>query len=294
MTSSAETRIARRCICCGGTALRRSPAILMPFVAARAFGWTPVEITADWGLKTIAPGMAYPLCNSVQCQDCGVLFLDIRFDEAEMAALYDDYRGPAYTAQREAFEPGYAERNALILQGFGYIPQVEALLEPFVPPQPAVLDWGGDTGLNTPFAATARLRHVYDISARPMAPGVERVAREQLGDVAYDLVVCSNVLEHLPHPRRALAEIAAQMRPTTLLYLEVPLEELVRTAEPGADLANRRKYWHEHVNFFTEASLRALLGPAGLDLVELQVLRMEVRGVEGSVFALICRRRPDA
>jgi hypothetical protein len=85
-------RIASRCVCCGCAELTRSGAILMPFVAYRAFGWTPVEITPEWGLRTIQTGMAYPLCNSLQCQACGLLFLDIRFDETEMAALYGGYR----------------------------------------------------------------------------------------------------------------------------------------------------------------------------------------------------------
>ena len=102
-----RSRIATHCVCCQGTNLNRSPAILMPFVASRVFGWEPVEITAEWGLRDIRQGFAYPLCNSVQCADCGVLFLDIRFDDAEMSALYADYRGDAYTALRERFEPGY-------------------------------------------------------------------------------------------------------------------------------------------------------------------------------------------
>jgi hypothetical protein len=284
-----DARIARHCICCGSPDLRRSPAILMPFVAARAFGWTPVEVTADWGLRDIKPGMAYPLCNSLQCRVCGLLFLDIRFDDAEMARLYADYRGPAYVAQREALEPGYAARNALLLAGSGYIPKVEALLSPYLPSRPAVLDWGGDTGVNTPFSATARTLHVYDISERPVIAGAARVDRPATGDNPYDLVVFSNVLEHVPRPRAALAEIAACMVSETVLYLEVPCEELVRTAQPGVDLAARRKYWHEHVNFFTEPALRLLVAAAGLHIVELQLLQIEARGLAGYVFAAVCK-----
>ncbi len=67
-------KIATACPCCGGEALTRSPAVLMPFVAHRAFGWQPVEITPDWGLRTIPTGLAYPLCNSVQCEGCGLVF----------------------------------------------------------------------------------------------------------------------------------------------------------------------------------------------------------------------------
>src|SRR5437016_2710182 len=91
--NESNERIASRCICCDGDQLAKSPAILMPFIAKRVFGWEPVEIMDDWGLRDIKSGMAYPLCNSVQCASCGVLFLDIRFSDSEMATLYSGYRG---------------------------------------------------------------------------------------------------------------------------------------------------------------------------------------------------------
>src|SRR6516164_9174099 len=73
MTQTTE-RIASRCICCNSRDLQKSPAILMPFVAKRVFDWEPVEITDEWGLRDIQRGMAYPLCNSMRCGTCGVVF----------------------------------------------------------------------------------------------------------------------------------------------------------------------------------------------------------------------------
>jgi hypothetical protein len=75
----------------------------MPFVAHRVFGWEAVEITEDWGLKTINNGMAYSVCNSLLCDNCGHLFLDIRFNEGEMNSLYEGYRGQEYTELRERY-----------------------------------------------------------------------------------------------------------------------------------------------------------------------------------------------
>jgi hypothetical protein len=106
--------IAAACPCCTGTELHRSPAVLMPLVANRAFGWTPVEITPAWGFRHLKTGMAYALCNTMQCQACGLLFLDIRFDDEEMGRLYWNFRSEDYARQRDAFEPGYAEMNAAI------------------------------------------------------------------------------------------------------------------------------------------------------------------------------------
>lgn len=282
--------IADRCVCCEGAALRRSPAVLMPFVASRVFGWEPVEITADWGMQTLRTGMAYPLCNSLQCRACGMLFLDMRFDAAEMDRLYSGYRGADYTALRERFEPGYAARNALLMERAAYLPKVEAILAPHLPDAPRVLDWGGDTGLNTPFRDRAGGIFVYDISGLAMAEGVTAVDRQGLAETSFDLVVCSNVLEHVPAPAALLDEIGAVMRDETLLYLEVPLEAHVAENPGVEDLAAGKKHWHEHVNFFTEPALRALIARCGLAIVHFEVIETPIYGRLGRQFCVLCRK----
>ena len=140
-----------QCVCCGSKALAKSPAILMPFVAHRVFGWKPVVIDDSWGLKTIRNGTAYTICNSVYCSDCGFLFLDIRFSEEELKSLYDGYRDKQYTDLREIYEPGYTTRNDSLNAGINYIADIETFLSPYLSFPISILDWGGDTGKNTPF-----------------------------------------------------------------------------------------------------------------------------------------------
>ncbi len=263
-------RIATRCVCCDSADLARSPAVLMPFVANRAFGWTPVEITPDWGLRTLKTGMAYPLCASLQCQVCGLLFLDIRFSDAEMAALYAGYRGADYAAQRDRFEPGYAAINAAMLAHVPDTGPAERFLADHVQPKPRVLDWGGDTGENTPFRAAASAVDIFDISGRPVAAGARRVSREALAGARYDLVVLSHVLEHAPEPETLVREASAALGDGAILYVEVPYEGLIAAAPQSRDLAPAKKYWHEHVNFFTETAMRSLLARCGLEVAALQ------------------------
>ena len=53
----------------------------------RIFGWRPTEISPEWGLRDIRAGNACSICKTMMCEDCGMLFLDMRFDDEEMAAL---------------------------------------------------------------------------------------------------------------------------------------------------------------------------------------------------------------
>jgi SAM-dependent methyltransferase len=283
-------RIASRCVCCGSADLTRAGAVLMPFVAYRAFGWTPVEITPDWGLRTLQSGMAYPLCNSLQCQACGLVFLDIRFDATEMAALYRGYRGADYTAQRERFEPGYAALNAAIIDHVPDTSQAETFLRPHVGPRPRVLDWGGDTGDNTPFLKTALAVDIFDISDQPVIEGARRVSHDELRGAAYDLVVLSHVLEHVADPIEVVRDAAAMLGPGATLYVEVPYEGLIAADPDSRDLAVRKKYWHEHINFFTEDAMRALLARCGLEVVELETRAMTSLANLTQVLAVACRK----
>ncbi len=277
-------KLAQRCIACDGAHLSYSPAILTPFIASRIFHWRPVRVTADWGLRDIENGMAYSICNSAMCDDCGMLFLDMRFDDEEMAALYRDYRSEAYTASRESFEPGYATRNALLLDGAGYIALVEAFLRPHLPRKPRVLDWGGDTGVNTPFRSTAARHDVYDISNRPLVAGAHAVSLETAKAAPYDLIVYSNVLEHVSYPREALREIAGAMRPQTLLYVEVPHEAVVREFHDKRRRLEQKRHWHEHINFFSSDALDALFRNAGLLVIERKSKIITAGGKESCVF----------
>jgi hypothetical protein len=285
--ASSRTRIARHCVCCGSSSLRKSPAVLMPFVAHRAFGWTPAVIDETWGLSSISNGNAYSLCNSIECPDCGLLFLDIRFSEEEMASLYSGYRGDEYVHLRERYEPGYRDRNERLAAGAGYLHEVERFLSPHLPRSMTILDWGGDTGRNTPFAGRWLRRHVLDINEEASASAAERVSKRHALQQRYDLVVCSNVLEHVPHPYDTVMEMRGALGRGTVLYLEVPFENLMRSVAPASRLTTKR-HWHEHVNFFTESALRCLLTACRLRVIDFRILEADGGGSARAFFQLAC------
>ncbi|HTP38894.1 MAG TPA: class I SAM-dependent methyltransferase [Steroidobacteraceae bacterium] len=282
---SAGERIARHCVCCASPHLLASPAVLMPFVAHRTFGWEPVVIDESWGLQTIPSGRAYSICNTLCCSACGLVFLDLRFSAEELGRLYEGYREAAYNTLRERYEPGYTLRNDALNEGIDYLDKVEAFLAPHVPERPAVLDWGGDTGRNTPFKGRSSVFDVFDISSKPVVAGARAVGRELVRASRYDLIVLSNVLEHVPFPAGPLREIRHSMHAGSVLYVEVPFEDIMRAGEPST----RKKHWHEHVNFFSRQSLLELLRATGYEVLAIGELAVYSGRKSAWLLQLACR-----
>lgn len=280
-------RVATQCVCCGSDDVVSSPAILMPFVADRVFGWKPVVIDDSWELRSIPNGHAYALCKSMRCTACGHLFCDIRFSDSEMVALYNKYREGDYTALRDHYEPGYTERNARLNQPIGYTADIEAFLEPHLHFPLTVLDWGGDTGLNTPFKSKNIAFDIYDISDKEVEPGARFVTLEEASASKYRLIVCAQLLEHVPYPSDVLLQARNAMDAETVLYIELPYEDLMRRELPEPE--SKKRHWHEHINFYSRASLDALIRNCGLRVVDQTVLTTEVAGTEVHIFQLACR-----
>lgn len=260
--------VATSCICCGKRRLHGSAAVLMPFVAYRVFGHEPVEITPEWGMRDLKTGWSYTLCRSLECLDCGALFLDYRFTDEQMAALYAGYRDERYVRDRVRFEPGFASTIAASYgRRHAHISNVEEWLSRYVPEKPVVLDFGGDDGKNSPFLGKASRLQVHDISGVALVEGAERAEPSQFGTTHHDLIVCAQTLEHVAYPLDLLRQILPAMDSDTLLYVEVPFEDVMRLDLPAGEAATRKRHWHEHINFFSQKSMRILLQSTGLEPV---------------------------
>jgi hypothetical protein len=282
-----DSIVAVNCICCGSEDMTSSPAVLMPFVAHRALGWEPVIIDESWELRTIEKGYAYSICKSLYCNNCGLLFLDIRFTDQEIKSLYNGYRGREYTRLREYYEPGYIERNEFLNKGNNYILLVEDFLKPYISEQIKILDWGGDTGVNTPFKDVAEYIDIYDISDKITNGNIAYVNLKETLSRTYSLIVCSNVLEHVPYPLEILEKIFNIMNNSTILYIEVPYENLM--IDKNEKLPDRKKHWHEHINFFSELSLKKLAANANFEIISMRTIRALTGGNFNNIFQIACR-----
>lgn len=280
-------RIAQACVCCDNAHLRSSPAILMPFVSHRAMGWAPAEINETWGLRTIKSGTALSVCQTLACPTCGLIFLDIRFDDYEMDRLYAGYRDAEYVALRETYEPGYSKINAQLAEGGTYKHIVEAFLSPLLSQPISILDWGGDTGKNTPFTSSSNKIHIYDVSQREVISGASFVSKQQLIDRSYDLVVCSQVLEHTPYPKDIVAESSKYLKSSGIFYIEVPHEKLFESTEP--DIHLQKRHWHEHVNFFSRESLFRLVETVGMKIIKFETCSIYPNSEWPKVHQIACK-----
>lgn len=287
-----KERVARRCICCDGVNILKSPAVLMPFVSDRALGYAPVEIDDSWGLSTIPNGFAYSICNTLACSDCGFLFLDIRFSDAEMTSLYRNYRGDEYTELREQYEPGYRERNRALNVGVTFIEAVEDFLRPHLDTSIRILDWGGDTGINSPFARERSQLHIYDISNKPVIEGASVVDLNTARQNDYSLIVCSQVLEHVPYPDELLLEVSSVMSADSVLYIELPVEKLILEGGEVQSLVSKKRHWHEHINFYTENSLKQLLDRCDMTILELKITKVQHHSSEIFIYQIACKLKP--
>lgn len=90
-----------------------------------------------------------------------------------------------------------------------------------------------DEGLQTREWDTSRIDLVSDITVIP-AP-----------DKSFDAILCSEVLEHVPEPDRALDEFTRLLKPGGILILTAPFASNVHMA-PYHFCSGFSKYWYEH------------------------------------------------
>ena len=278
-------KIASSCVCCMSKSIEKTPAILMPFIAERVFDWKPVQIDKGWGLKDIKNGNAYSLCNSLSCNRCGHLFLDLRFSDSEMTKLYHNYRGPSYVAQREKYEMGYTKKNQELLRPIGYLKEIENFISKYVKKKNSIIDWGGGDGTNTPFKKSAKTLHIFDISRTNFDSTF--ISFKELKKNKYDLILCRNVLEHIPWPIPFLKKISGIMNNNHFLYLDLPLEELIINSRKDRSILKNKRHWHEHINFFSKESLEETVKRSDLKIIaykEYEYLPSKY------IFQLICKK----
>jgi hypothetical protein len=263
---------ASKCVICDGVIRGEKTALVAPFLAARIWNRPPfcVELVA--------------------CDDCGFQFYNPRLDDAEAGLLYTGYRSEEYRQTRYAAEPWYTEKfNAGLSSDAAYKGRRLALA-PILRKHlgghqiKRILDHGGDHGDLVRGLIDGAEAFVYDISGVPAVEGVTAI--RDPAECKADLVINSNVLEHVGFPRRVLGEIVKATPSGGMVFLEVPRESpfglariVRRVAQLGIVTLTRPALarfvlrpaslymMHEHINYFSERSLTALMRSGGCEVL---------------------------
>jgi SAM-dependent methyltransferase len=92
---------------------------------------------------------------------------------------------------------------------------------------------GDGNGLQTGNWDTSQIDLICDIAAIPES------------DTSFDVILCSEVFEHLPDPLKALDEFARLLKPGGKLIMTAPFTSLVHFA-PYHFCTGFSRYWYEH------------------------------------------------
>lgn len=260
------------CVVCDGEIRRLKRAMVAPFLARRIWNRPPFCV------------------DLVRCGACGFMFYNPRLETAEEERLYANYRSEEYQQMRYASEAWYTVKfNASLPSPDFYELRrrtLAAILHKHLGQRQVgrVLDYGGDSGDLVRGLVDGAAAFVYDISGKPAVDGVTRTT-DPVGCKA-DLVINSNVLEHVGFPRRLLGEMLKAVPSGGLVFLEVPCESpfapammfrriaqvgIVTLTRPALALSVVRPaslyMMHEHINYFTEQSLAALMRAGGCEVM---------------------------
>lgn len=260
------------CVICEGVIRKVKGALVAPFLAKRI-----------WNRK--------PFCvDLVECKVCGFMFYNPRPDDEELQRQYKGYRSQEYLEMRHFFEPWYTTKFNLSLASDQHYATRRGHLSSIFRKHTSdrqinrILDYGGDHGnLILGLFENAEL-FLYDISGARAAKGVIPVSDPGLCKA--DLIINSNVLEHVGFPRVLVDQILTATPQGGLAFIEVPAEVSlgpkrifrriaqiaimsIKRPELMTQLLHRSALYmmREHINYFTEGCLTTLLRCCGSTVV---------------------------
>jgi len=219
------------------------------------------------------------------CRDCGFIFTNPRFSEADIATKYETFNELGTPElNHKANPPHHLEGRAQ--RGFDL---VRNHFRPTGDSRPRILDLGGGAGYNLiPFTRGWECGLV-DYGTWDFPEGVTKLCDDhrQLGPgEKFQVILLLHTLEHVPEPVPFLQTVADHLAEDGLAYIEVPLGafgEWRFMTEPIM-----------HLNFFSEQSLVQAARRAGLHVTPVGTRYQWVTHSKLWCVNLIAHRRPPA
>jgi len=227
---------------------------------------TAAEIAAgNWSyrhdyssLLNIDAEQAYDI---VRCSICDFVFAKTLPDSSFLDILYDQVINLNTERARNNYSGDFARRLSYlsILARF-YNDQVEAL---------KVLDYGAGFGQTSRLLASQDMTvTAYETSTlrrKDLAKLSIQVAASHMNikeQGPFSVLICDNVLEHVPDPKQTLAFFKSISEPDGLLFISVPSCEPTELEQLVSSQARSLNPW-EHLNYFNIRHLDAMAKAQG-------------------------------
>jgi len=260
MPSQFSTRV---CPACAGTAAD----CVLDLQAASFCSPNPTYSREYQVLLGVDEHTSFPV---VRCNTCGFVYAQLEPDAGFLNTLYEKVIGSSHNAQANEQRSGYALRMR-------YVADLVSLA-PLDGPNKA-LDFGCGLGITLRMLNAAGVKAVgYDnseVRRQYATDNAMRIAHaiEEVRELApFDIVVCDNVLEHLPDPRGTLRLLASLCAPAAVMYVSVPNGDGSFLGRQGERLRNGGTVdmalnpW-EHLNYFDLHHLDRMLDEAGFSAI---------------------------
>lgn len=205
----------------------------------------------------ISPDNTYPLAA---CHRCGFFYAAHLPSSTFLATVYDEAIDHDKTiTETISYRKEVLEKLAIVLGELDDKPR-------------KLLDFGCGYG------HALRILNMRDLRCLGFDVSVERLVRagitatsdieELLSSGPFDVILCFDVLEHMPYPNKTLELLASLSSERTLLAINVPdlcselSPEAIQAAIRNGTLARAVNLW-EHLNYFTASNLHAALRAHG-------------------------------
>lgn len=190
------------------------------------------------------------------CPQCHISFSEARPEDHEASRYYQNYmreeflehrkkyEGDSISQYQEWLETEAPKGSALKKKIVGEILEKNINLEKIE----NVLDYGGSDGFMIPDNLASTKRYVYEIDNIEPIAGVTKVGKNELNSKKWDLILCTEVLEHVSYPMKIIKELLELLHEGGYLYLDVPYEGKGSSSYVED---KQEPFWiHEHINKF--------------------------------------------
>lgn len=234
------------------------------------------------------------------CNKCFFVSPKKEYSFKELSSLYHDYRTKSYNKERVFYEPWYNKIKNFVGKSSLEIENRQKNLDYiFVKKNinyneiKTVIDWGGNEGNFIPSVLKNKKLYVFDPSTSVLVnKSYNKInKRELLPNV--DCILLAHVLEHVGNPKKFLLDVLKNLNQGGIIYLEVPQDKsLQEVSEIVNDPEKSIFEIHEHINIFTEKSLKFLCIDLGLELIYTSTNEMNLGWVDNfKIISILLRKK---